>query len=156
MAYSTIAKPSVGDPVSKTDFGDKAVDNLEYLHLLRDMSHWIPINGATPLVSGDKGYWRVPHKFAGGTLVGVAGGCTVASSSGAVVLTIRDFTAGVAMLSTNITLDQNETDTLTAATPAVIDAAHNTLIEGHKIEVSVVSAGTGATYVAAELTVRPA
>lgn len=152
MAYTTITKPSIGDPVSKADFGDKAVDNFAYLYPLRDQSIWIPLNGATALVTGDKAYWRVPAKFNGGTLVGVAAACKVASTSGAVGLMVNN--GATAMLSTGITLDQNETDTLTAATPAVISVP--ALATGNLIEISVTSAGTGVTYCGVELTVRPA
>jgi len=152
MAWITITKPTVGTGVSKDLFGDDVVDNLERLHTLEDQCIWIPLNGATALVSGDKAYWRVPAKFNGGTLAGVAAGCKVASSSGAVVLTVKN--GSTAMLSTNITLDQNETDTTTAATPAVISTP--ALATGNLIEISVVSAGTGVTYCGVELTVRPA
>jgi hypothetical protein len=152
MAWITITKPTVGTGVSKDLFGDDVVDNLERLHVLEDQCIWIPLNGATALVSGDKAYWRVPSKFNGGTLAAVAAGCKVASSSGAVVLTVKN--GATAMLSTNITLDQNETDTTTAATPAVISTP--ALATGNLIEISVVSAGTGVTYCGVELTVRPA
>lgn len=152
MAWITITKPTVGNGVSKDLFGDDVIDNLNRLHALEDQCIWIPLNGATPLVTGDKAYWRVPSKFNGGSLVGVAAACKVASSSGAVVLTVKNGTTS--MLSTNITLDQNETDTMTAATPAVISSP--TLATGDFLEISVVSSGTGVTYCGVEITVRPA
>jgi hypothetical protein len=152
MAWITITKPTVGTGVSKDNFGDDVIDNLERLHTLEDQSIWIPLNGATALVTGDKAYWRVPAKFNGGILAGVAAACKAGSTSGAVTLTVKN--GATAMLSTNITLDQNETDTTTAATPAVISTP--ALATGNFIEISVVSAGTGVTYCGVELTVRPA
>ena len=154
MAYSVITKPTVGNGVSKANEGDKIVDNFAYLYALRNQSFYVPLNGATALVTGDKQYWRVPAKFNGGTLVGVAASCKVASTSGAVELAVKN--GATSMLSTNISLDQNETDTLTAATPAVINPATSGLATGNFIEFSVVSAGTGVTYCGVELTVRPA
>lgn len=151
MAWITITKPTVGTGVSKDYFGDDVVDNLERLHTLEDQCIWIPLNGATALVTGDKAYWRVPAKFNGGTLAAVAAACKAASTSGAVGLMVKN--GATAMLSTGITLDQNETDTLTAAIPAVISVP--ALATGNLIEISVTSAGTGVTYCGVELTVRP-
>jgi hypothetical protein len=154
MAWITITKPIVGEGVSKDNFGDDVVDNLERLHTLEDQCIWIPLNGATPLTTGDKAYWRVPAKFNGGTLAGVAAACKDGSSSGAVTLLVKN--GATSMLSTNITLDQTETDTLTAAVPAVIDAANDDLATGNLLEISVSGAGTGVTYCGVELKVRPA
>lgn len=154
MPFWNITKPTAGTGVSKANFGDKLVDNDNYLYSLRDSVITLVLNGATALTTGDKAYYRVPAKLNGGTLVGVAACCKVASSSGAVELAVK--IGATSMLSTNITLDETETDTLTAATPAVIDTAHDDLATGNLIEVSVVSAGTGVTYCAVELTLRPA
>ena len=153
-AWITITKPTVGTGVSKDLFGDDVVDNLERLHTLEDQSIWIPLNGATALVTGDKAYWRVPAKFNGGLLVGVAAACKAGSSSGAVVLTVKN--GSTAMLSANITLDQNETDTLTSSAPGTINTAADDLATGNLLEISVISAGTGVTYCGVEITVRPA
>lgn len=154
MTWHTITKPTVGNGVSKQNFGDDVIDNLEYLYDLLATPIFIPLNAATPLASGDKGYWRVPAKYDGGTLSAVAACCKVGSSSGAVELTVKN--GATAMLSTNITLDQNETDTLTAATAAVIDTDHDDLSTGDLIEISVVQEGTGVTYCGVEITVIPA
>jgi len=149
--YVAITKPSVGTGVSKSDFGDDVVDDLNRLHTLEDMSIYIPLNDATPLTTSAKGYWRVPSKFDGGSLIGVAACCKDGSSSGEIELAVKN--GATSMLSTNITIDQTETDTLTAAVAAVISAP--TLAVGDFIEISVVQSGTGVTYCACELTVRP-
>lgn len=155
MAYTVITKPTVGTGVSKSEIGDLMVDNFAYLYALRDQVFWIPLNDSTPLVAGAKAYWRVPAKYNGGLLVGVAAGCVDGSTSGAVVLALKDGAGGTSMLSTNVTLDQSETDTSTSSSPGVIDTSHDDLVLGHKLEVSVVSEGTGVTYCGFEITVRP-
>lgn len=151
--WTTITKPTVGTGVSKDEFGDDVIDNLERLHDLEDQCIWIPLNGATALTTGDKAYWRVPAKFNGGTLAAVAAGCKDGSSSGAVTLLVKN--GATSMLTTNITLDQSETDTSTATTAAVIDTANDDLATGDLIEISCSGAGTGVTYCGVELTVRP-
>lgn len=153
MEFTPITKPTSGTSVKKGEFGDLVVDDLNYLYALRDMPVWVPLNGATPLVSGDKAYLRIPAKFDSGLLVKVEAHCKDPSSSGVVELAVKN--GSTSMLTTNITLDQSETDTLTAASQAVIDTAHDDVAEGNFIEVSVVQAGTGVTYCGVELTFRP-
>jgi hypothetical protein len=154
MAYSAITKPNIGDPVSKTDFGDKVVDNFAYLYPLRLTSIWIPLNGATALTTGDKAYLRIPAKLNGGVLSAVAAACKGASSSGVVTLLVKN--GATSMLTTNITLDQSETDTITADVAAAIDGAHDDVATGNLIEISCSGAGTGVTYCGVELTFSPA
>lgn len=153
MAYTVIIKPATGTGVSKANFGDPVVDNLDYFNDLKDSPVFVPLNGATPLVNGDKAYFRIPAKLNGGTIVAVAAACKDASTIGNVELTIKNGLTPV--LSTNITIDQGETDTLTATTPAVIDTDADDLATGDLIEFSVVSAGTGVTYCGIEITFRP-
>jgi hypothetical protein len=68
------------------------------------------------------------------------------SSSGAVTIQIRRSRAGVSadMLSTALTIDANETTSFTAATPAVIDGAHDDMVLGDLIYWDIDGAGTGA------------
>jgi hypothetical protein len=153
QAWSEVADPVAGEGVSATDYGIPVLLLLDRLHALEDQVFYIPLNGATPLVTGDKQYWRVPAKFDSGTLVAVAACCKVGSTSGAVTLTVNN--GATSMLSTNITLDQNETDTLTAAVPAVIDGAQDDLATGDLIELGCTAAGASVTYCAIELTIRP-
>jgi hypothetical protein len=155
MAYTVIAKPAVGAGVSKADQGDLIVDNFAYLYALRTWSIWIPLNGATALVAGDKAYWRVPAKYNGGLLVLTAAACKVGSSSGNVVLTVKN--GATSMMTTNITIAQSQTDTTGGGCNAgVIDTAHDDLATGNLLEFSVVSAGVGVTYCGVEITVQPA
>jgi hypothetical protein len=153
MAYTVITKPTAGTAVSKADFGDPVVDNFAYLYALRDEAVWVPLNGALDLALTDLAYFRIPAKLNGGTLISVAAHCKDASSSGAVTLAVKN--GSTSMLTTNITIDQGEFDSSTAATAAVIDAANDDVATGDFIEISVVGAGTGVTYCGVELTFRP-
>jgi uncharacterized protein YjdB len=127
-----------------------------FLFGLRDLPVFIPLNGSTALTTNDKAYWRVPAKgpagVFNGTLVSVAAMCVGASSSGAVTLTVKK--NGTTMLTTNITLDAGETDTLTADIAAVI-AAGNDVTTGDHIAIEVSGSGTGVTYCGVELVFRP-
>ena len=102
------------------------------------------------MTTSDKAYARIPAILNGCDLVAVAAMCKGASSSGAVTLTVKN--GSTSMLTTNITLDVSEYDTLTAATPAVIDTANDNVATGAQIEVACSGAGTGVTYLIVELT----
>lgn len=154
MGWITVSKPTTGTYLSKATFGDLVVDDLDYLYALRDEPVWVPINGSVALVNGDKAYLRIPAKLNGATIVAVAAACKDPSTSGVVQISIKNGATNV--LSTNLTLDQAENDTLTAAVPAVIDTAHDEVATGNFIEVAVVSAGTAVTYCGVEITFRPA
>lgn len=151
-AWQTIDDPNVGEGVSTADYGLKVLDNLQRLHELEDTPIYIPLNAATPLAAGDKGSYRVPAKFNGGSIVSVAADCTAASSAGTVTLELKK--NGVSILSTKITMEQGVTDSLNAAVQAAIIA--NTLATKDKIQASVINEGTGVTYCGVEFTLRPA
>lgn len=102
------------------------------------------LNGSTVLTTSDKGYFRVPSWMNGWNLIAVSGMCVGASSSGTPTFTLKN---GVtSMLTTNITIDQGETDTSTAAAAAVIDTDHDGVATGNQIECACSVAGTGVTY----------
>jgi hypothetical protein len=99
----------------------------------------------TALAAGDGAmYFAIPRELDGMNLVSVGAHVYTASSSGAVTVMIHNATDTVDMLSTAITIDATEKDTVTAATPAVIDTAHDDVAEGDEIRVDIDGAGTGA------------
>ncbi len=110
----------------------------------------VALNAGTALAVTDKAYFRIPSVMNGWNLIEVAAMCKVASTSGAITITVKN--GATSMLSTNITIDQDEYDTLTAATPAVIDTANDGVATGAQIEVAVSGAGVGVTYLVVELT----
>lgn len=81
--------------------------------------------------------FRMPHAM---TLTAVRASLSTASSSGAVTVGINE--GGSTILSTDLTIDQGEKTSTTAATPAVIsDAA---LADDAEITIDIDGAGTGA------------
>lgn len=112
--------------------------------------------GAAITTGDGKAYWRVPALYDGWDLVAVAAALTTVSSSGAPTVQIANVTDAVDMLSTKLTIDANETDSKTAATPAVIDAAHDDLATGDMLRIDIDVAGTGAKGLMVQLTLAPA
>jgi len=151
--YTVITKPTVGNSVSKADEGDPMVDNFTRLHTLEDQELKIPINGATALVAGDRQYDVIWTKFDGGTIVDVGAVCSVGSTSGNVVLYIKK--NGTNVLTTNITIEETETSSLTATVQPVINAAVATVAKGDLLEFGVVSEGTSVTHVIIVYAIRP-
>lgn len=77
---------------------------------------------ASSLATGDgQAFFRVPAELNGMNLTGVAASVYTAGTTNTLDVQIRNKTDSVDMLSTKITIDSTETDTATAATPAVID-----------------------------------
>lgn len=96
------------------------------------------------LGTGDgQAYFRVPALLNGYNLAAVAAAVTTASSSGLPTVQIANVTDAVDMLSTRITIDANETDSSTADTAAVIDAAHDDVATADLLRVDIDVAGTG-------------
>lgn len=112
----------------------------------------LQLNGSTALTTNDVAYFRVPEVMNGYVLKAVAAHCQAASSSGTPTFTVTNSTRSLSMLSTNITLDATENDTLTAATAAVINTANATVFTGNWIAIACTVAGTGVTYATIELT----
>lgn len=104
-----------------------------------------PTSGNAASTGDSKAYFRVSEEMDGLTLEDVALSCSTAASSGTTTVQIRRVRAGVSadMLSTALTLDSGETDSDTAATPAVIDAAADDIQEGDQIHFDLDTIGTG-------------
>ena len=103
-------------------------------------------NAALFLAGNTKAFIRIPVELNGMSLVTVGASCSTAASSGLTTIQYRRVRAGVAdvdMLSTPITIDANEIDSATAATPPVINAANRTVQTGDQIHFDVDTAGTG-------------
>jgi len=87
-------------------------------------------------------YWCVPQSLDTYAITDVDFWVTTASTSGAPEFSLYNVTDSVTILSTNVTIDQNETTSYTAATPAVV--ASGTLAAGDFIRFDLENAGTGA------------
>jgi len=97
-----------------------------------------PIAEGTDLTTGDSQImFVIPQEFNGMKLVSVGGHVFTASSSGTPTIQVYNNTDTVDMLSTAITIDENEKDSCTAGTPSVIDQANNSVSVGEEIRVDV-------------------
>lgn len=94
----------------------------------------------------------IPSELNGYNLTAVAAFVTTVSSSGTPTIQLRNVTDAVDMLSTRITIDANENTSYTAATPPVIDGAHDDVATGDLIAVDVDVAGTGAKGLGVSMT----
>ncbi len=100
----------------------------------------------TLLTTGDgKFIFACPPSINGYNLIDADAWCSTPSSSGLVIVQIRNISAGFDMLTTRITIDSGEYDSYTAATPPVIDTAHDDVLTGHRLAIDVDGAGTGVT-----------
>lgn len=86
-------------------------------------------------------HFTIPVEFNGMDLVSVGAHVYTASTSGTPTFQIHNLTDTVDMLSTRITIDANETDSSTAATPAVIDTGHDDVATGDVIRLDCDVAG---------------
>jgi hypothetical protein len=109
-------------------------------------------NGAVLATGNGQAYVRVNEVMDGYNLVAVGAHVTTVSSSGTPTIQINNTTKVANMLSTAITIDANEKDTVTAATPAVIDVTHNGVSAGDELRIDITAAGTGARGLIIDLT----
>lgn len=104
------------------------------------------------ITTGDgKASLRIDAALNGYNLVGVAGGLTTVSSSGIPTFQLRRSRRNTAttrtdadMLSTKLTIDASDFDSVDAATAAVIDTANDDVATGDMIYIDIDVAGTGA------------
>lgn len=115
--------------------------------------------GGSAITTGNgKAYHRIPAELNGMNLVGVSASLSTVSSSGAVTVMVRRSRRSSAtartdadMLSTAITIDQSEFDTVDAATAAVINTSNDDVATGDHIYIDIDGAGTGAKGLLVEL-----
>lgn len=110
--------------------------------------------GADLTVTNGVAYFRVPSTMNGMNLIAVAAAVITASSSGAVQVQIRNVTQAANMLTTVVSIDASETDSLTAATPAVVNTSEDDVATGNILRIDVTGAGTGARGLIVELQFR--
>ncbi|MEE9510440.1 MAG: hypothetical protein V3V81_08100 [Candidatus Bathyarchaeia archaeon] len=102
------------------------------------------IDDGTALTTGDgKTHWTVPIELNGMDLVTVGAHVYTNSSSGTPTFQIHNLTDTSDMLSTVITIDINEPDSSTAATPPVIDGTEDDVVTGDVLRFDCDVAGTG-------------
>jgi len=89
-------------------------------------------------------YFRIPSGMNGMNLVEVAAAVITAGTTNTTDIQIHNLTQAADMLSTVITIDSTETDSSTAATPAVIDAANDDVATADMIRIDVDAVSTTA------------
>jgi hypothetical protein len=99
----------------------------------------IPVGDSlSSLSTGDgKAFFRVPAELNGMNLTGVAAAVYTAGTTNTLDVQIRNKTQTADMLSTKITIDSTETDSSTAATPAVIDTGNDDVATGDMIAIDI-------------------
>jgi hypothetical protein len=101
---------------------------------------FIPVTGETEaLTVGGKYTIRMPH---GMDIESVHVSVVKASTSGNIIVDVLN--ANVSILTTKVTIDVNETSSLTAGTPSVISGSLSDLAEDDQITIKILGAGTGA------------
>lgn len=103
------------------------------------------IYSETATATGDgKAFFRVPAELTGMNLTGVAATVYTAGTTGTTDIQIRNKTDTADMLSTKLTIDSGETDSSTAATPAVINTATDDIVTGDVLAIDVDAISTTA------------
>lgn len=144
VELATIAETSAGTDATRAVTPDGLAGSVYGTQVIE-----VSLNGPAVLTTNDKAYYRVPSKINGWNLVSVAAMVQTASTSGTPTFTIKR--GATSMLTTDLTIDANETDSSTAAVPAVIDTANDDVSTGQQIEVACTVAGTGVLYAVVEL-----
>lgn len=114
-----------------------------------------PIAETTSLTTGNgKMYFVIPEELNGMDLVVAHAHVFTASTSGTPTIQIYNLTQTADMLSTEITIDANETDSSTAATAPVIDTGNDDVATADVLRIDVDVAGTGAEGLEIRLSFR--
>jgi hypothetical protein len=104
------------------------------------------------LLTGDgQAMYRIPALIDTWNLTAVAAAVAAASSSGTVTVQVRNATAATDMLSTALTVDVSEVDSITAATPAVIDTGADDVNTADHLFIDVDGAGNDVLGLQVEL-----
>lgn len=154
--YGSIVSSSYGDPnttVTLTTASDDITANLTSVEWSAVTPNSVPsgiknvivkcIADDTVLTTGDgKMYFTVPIELNGMDLISVGGHVYTVSSSGLPSFQIHNLTDTVDMLSTLLTIDENEKDSKDAVTPAVINTATDDVATGDELRFDCDIAGT--------------
>lgn len=100
---------------------------------------------STSVATGDgQGYFHIPAELNGMDLVDLEAFVVTAGTTSTTDIQISNTTQAVDMLSTKLTIDSGETNSSTAATPAVIDTANDDVATGDVIEIDIDAVSTTA------------
>lgn len=143
--FTLPTKPTIGNPVSKSLFGDLVIDDLDFLnHEIAEVHYELFVPTTDVTVGNGKKYDHIGLKMAGKNLVYVHAMVVTAGTTGLTSIQIYNVTDSVNMLSTVCSIDSGETGSNTAATPYVIDTAHDDVAENDEIRIDVTAVSTTA------------
>jgi hypothetical protein len=131
MAYTSVPTSTTGDLVTAAWFNTYIKDNFAYVYGLATVaiaekeSFSFAYNETVTTGNGAGGYVTIPAKYNGWVLSAVHARVESAPSGGTVTIQIHNATDSVDMLSTRLTIDNGETGSDTAATPAVINTSND-------------------------------
>lgn len=100
-------------------------------------------------IGDDAARFRIPAALNGWKITSVA--ASRKSGTGIPTIQIRNVTTAQDILSTRLTIDSGETDSSTAATPAVINTTVNTVSTGQQFAIDVDDAGTSTLFMFVEI-----
>ena len=108
------------------------------------------LNVSAALQTGDDAFrFRIPAALNGWNMSTVA--MSRKSGTGVLTVQIRNVSTALDILSTKLTVDSGETDSSTAATPAVINTARDDVSTGQQIAIDVDDAGTNTLFAFVEI-----
>lgn len=143
--FTLPTKPTIGNPVSKSLFGDLVIDDLDFLnHEISEAHYELFVPTADVTVGNGKKYDSIGVKLAGMNLVYVHLLAVTAGTTGLTSVQIYNVTKACNMLSTVCSIDSGETGSNTAATPYVIDTTHDDVAENDVIRIDVTAVSTTA------------
>lgn len=101
-------------------------------------------------------FWRVPEAYNGYEIIDVEAAHHTAGDTSGTTLQLHNITQTADILSTAMTIDTGETDTSTAATPAIIDTSEDDLTTGDliRVDADAVPSGTAAKGLVVVLTIQ--
>lgn len=104
--------------------------------------YWRVIDKDTTLTTGDgQDTEPIPSELDGMILIDADAYVDTASTSGLPEIAIYNLTDSVDMLSTLITIDENEKDSYTATTPAIVNTDNDDVVSGDILRVDIDTAG---------------
>lgn len=119
--------------------------------IVESVSVTLPLGDQTTAIAAgtNKRRWRSPFAW---TVTAIRGALASAQSSGANLVTFDVNNAGNSMLSTKVTLDNNETTSTTAATACVIDTTYDDIADDALIAVDIDNCDGSTTAAGADVT----
>lgn len=145
MAWTDITKPTTATPVSKADYGDPVVDNLDYLYTLAKNIEIEAFAQDTDVAVGNGAkFIHIPPSLNGANITYVHAFVVTAGTTNTTNVQITRI-RGVntdAVLSTVLSIDSGETGSDTAEAAAVIDTANDDLATNDILRIDITQVST--------------